>query len=172
MIKQEENGTYRVTCINPLATTLVIVGVVPVAVGCLNIMDTIWFLNLFFVLIGVVFFVLGVWLLCQGRMLVAELSAEGVITHVSGVESGGLIRWEEIESVVKGRSREKTIGVYVGLTFVDLDAYLERLDSVQKKDVKSYVAMGVSPVFIKCCFLSDPDAFIELCNEFMKKASE
>ena len=171
MIKQEENGIYRVTTINPLAIILSALGMTFTLAS--------WFVegpdmlrNWIVFFIGVAGIAVGVWLFCKGRKLVAVLSTEGITLHASGVSSGGLIRWEEIESVVKERSSNKNIGYYVGFYFVDLDAYLARLSIVQRNNAKLSVTMGFPPVIISQQFLGDLDEFVELCNKFMKKTSE
>ena len=111
--------------------------------------------------------------------LVAEVSEEGIVERASKV-SKGLIRWEDIADVylyeVEVLSRDTRNGIdtrqdqLVGISLVDADAYAKKLNIVQKGIMKAGLGMGYAPISIPGNMLDDPEAFVEVCKNLMKKA--
>ena len=185
MIEQTKGG-YRVTAPSPLADGIMILlfvfGPLILLIGFI-IESARWV----FIAAGLVCIVAGVLLLTvfKFRKFVAEINEEGILERVSKV-SNGLIRWEEIASIYiytssmsnslpRARGRYTTYRTgdrFVGITLVDLDAYIKKLNIIQKGIIKVGLRLGFAPVNIPCNLLNDADAFVDLCNNLAKKANK
>jgi hypothetical protein len=186
-LEGKKNGTYRITARSAIVDGIMFLcfigAVIVIPVGLMEEPIS-WFVTL----AGVAGIVVGVLLLTavKVRKTVAELCSEGIREYASKA-SKGLIRWEEIESVTL---YETTLGtndlsaakkslvtgkpaqndVFVGINLVDAEAYMKRLNVIQKGIMKLALNTGHAPINIPTNVLEGKEAeLVELCNDFLKK---
>ena len=174
---QQINGVYRVTTRSPLADAIMFL-LFPAGLFllCMGIYDKsrTWV----FVALGLVCIVAGVLMLTvfKFRKLVAEVSEKGIVERVSKV-SKGLIRWDEIADIFlyevaePSRRNISQKGTLVGISLVDMDAHIKKLNIIQKGIIAIGLKMGYAPINIPGNLLGDDaEAFVELCKSLAKKA--
>jgi len=180
---EQVNGVYRIRARSAIADGIMILlfigGVVGVLFMCFGFLfepdEPIMWLGIG--ALGVACFVAGVLMLKVFKFtkLVAEVSEEGIREYASKV-SNGLIRWEEIEKVfiyfiAAGGRRGWPKTEFIGIVLKDQDAYIEKLNIIQRGIIKAGPAMGFSaPINIPCNMLGeDAEKLLEICNDMLKK---
>jgi hypothetical protein len=189
------NGVYRVKARSAIADGIMflsfICGLIALLAGIFA-KPTLWTVSF----CGVACIVIGVLLLTvfKFRKLVVEINGYGICEYASKV-SKGLIRWEEIESVAV---YETTLGtndlsiarrsvddmpigegivnndVFVGIYLIDAEAYIKRLNVIQKGIAKLALKTGHAPINIPANVLEGKEAeLVEICDMYlMKKQKE
>jgi hypothetical protein len=186
----EKDDVFRVTARSAIADGIMFlsfIGGFIALVGGIMSKPTLWTISF----VGAAGIVIGILLLTvfKFRKLVVEISADGIREYASKV-SKGLIRWEEIESVavyntslgtndlsavrmtdIKSIAGEHADNdVFLGIYLVDTEAYLKRLNVVQKGIVKLALKTGHAPINIPANVLEGKeDELAEICNRFVMK---